>query len=145
MSGLDILANAASSYESLIQVKTPDDVSDQEKSVIHTIIDLINSVIEANLQKEKNYLYEIISTRFFIKLKHTFDDKQLMKRIDDNINKKINYDESSKKFSFITKKINYIALQNDVIFENNINKKYCEVTIKKLSRIEYRKNINKSK
>ena len=57
-----------------------------------------------------------------------------MKRINDNINKKINYIESSKKFSFITKKINYISLQNDDIFENNTNKKYCEVTISKLSK-----------
>lgn len=114
-----------------------------QKSIIHTIVDLINSVIEANLQKEKNYLYEIISTRFFIKLKHTFDDKLLMNRINDNINKKINYDESSKKFSFITKKINYIPLQNNVIFENNMNKNYCEVTVKKLSKLEYKKTINK--
>ena len=114
-----------------------------QRSVIHTMIDLINSVIEANLQKEKNYLYEIICTRFFIKLKHTFDDKQLMKRINDNINKKINYDESSKKFSFITKKFNYIELQNNVIFENNTNKKYCEVTIKKLNKVVYKKNTNK--
>lgn len=114
-----------------------------QKCVIHTIIDLINSVIEANLQKEKNYLYEIISTRFFIKLKHTFDDNQLMKRIDDNINKKINYDATSKKFSFINKKINYVPLQNDILFENNTNKKYCEVTIKKLNKMEHKKNTNK--
>jgi len=114
-----------------------------QKSIIHTIIDLINSVIEANLQKEKNYLYEILSTRFFIKLKHTFDDNQLMKRINDNINKKINYDETSKKFSFINKKISFIPIQYDITFENNINTKYCEVTMRKINKLQYKKNTNK--
>jgi hypothetical protein len=114
-----------------------------QKSIIHTIIDLINSITEANLQKEKNYLYEILSTRFYIKLTHTFDDMQLIKRINDNINKKINYDETSKKFSFISKKINFIPIQYDINFENNLNKKYCEVTIKKLNKLQYKKNTNK--
>ena len=114
-----------------------------QKTIIHTLIDLINSMVEANLQKEKNFLYEIITTRFFIKLKHVFDDKELIKRINDNINKKINYDESTKKISFINKKINYISLQNDIIFENNMNKNYCNVATKKIKEIKYQKNIYK--
>jgi hypothetical protein len=114
-----------------------------QKSIINTIIDLINSIIEANLQKEKNFLYEIISTRFTIKLKNIFDDDQLIKRINENVNKKINYDNTTKKLLFINKKINYIPLQNDIYFENDLNKKYCEVTIKKLNKIKYKKNINK--
>ncbi len=114
-----------------------------QRSIIHTLIDLINSIVEANLQKEKNYLYEILTTRFTIKIKNIFDDQKLMKRIDDNINKKINYDNASKKYSFINNKINYIPIQNDINFETISNKTYCEVTMKKLNRIAYKKNSNK--
>jgi hypothetical protein len=30
-----------------------------QKTIIHTFIDLINSIIEANMEENKNYLYEI--------------------------------------------------------------------------------------
>jgi hypothetical protein len=49
ISGLDILANVASSYETLIKVKTHE-LSDTEKSIIHTILKFSFSAIFSNSQ-----------------------------------------------------------------------------------------------
>ena len=55
-----------------------------QKSVIHTVIDLINSMVEANFEANKNFLYEIINTRINVKLTHTYNDAQLFKRVEAN-------------------------------------------------------------
>jgi hypothetical protein len=86
-----------------------------QKSVIHTVIDLINSLVEANFEPNKNFLYEIINTRIHVKLNNTFNDLQLLKRIDANSMKNIKFDESTKKITFLTKKINLINLDIDFI------------------------------
>jgi hypothetical protein len=46
-----------------------------QKIVIHTVLDLINSVLEVNTKKEKSYIYEYIATKFFIKLNTVYDNK----------------------------------------------------------------------
>lgn len=47
------------------------------KVIIHTIIDLINSILEVNTRKNKNYIYDSISTKFLSKLVKIYDDKQV--------------------------------------------------------------------
>lgn len=49
-----------------------------QKSVIHTIIDLLNSVIENSANKEVHHIYEIVSIRFFKKLQTMFNNVQIM-------------------------------------------------------------------
>ena len=112
-----------------------------QKSIIHTMIDLINSIIEANLEKNKNYFYEIIYTRFNIKLKNTFNDIQLMKKIDDSINKKIIISNTNK-ISFISKKIDLISIDNNINFDINFDNKYCEVLTQKIKKNKYKSNNN---
>jgi DNA-directed RNA polymerase subunit L len=46
-----------------------------QKIVIHTVLDLINSILEVNSKKEKSYIYEYIATKFFIKLNTVYDNK----------------------------------------------------------------------
>ena len=107
-----------------------------QKSFIHTFIDLLNSISEANFQKDKNYLYEILYYRFNFKLTHVFNDKKLVSRINDMTNKKIIYDENTKKASYVTKNISYISI------ENNINQiihipYYCNVKTYYMNKIKY--------
>lgn len=117
-----------------------------QKTIINTIVDLINTIIEANLIKGKNYLYEILAARILDKIKTVFNDKQLIKRIDDNINKKILVDKKTNKISFITKKINYVTVGK---FDMNMtdifdcNKKYCEVITKKNNKVKFKSDSNK--
>lgn len=45
------------------------------KSIITTFVDMLNSILEVNTRKDKNFLYEVMATRFFSKLHTTYDDR----------------------------------------------------------------------
>ena len=114
-----------------------------QKSIIHTIVDLINSLIEANLEKDKNYLYELLTTRFNVKINSTFNDTILIKRINDKINKKILFNEQTKKVSLIKIKLDMINIEpnNDEYFYDT-NKEYCNVIVKKIKKTKLNKLNN---
>jgi hypothetical protein len=114
-----------------------------QKTIINTLIDLINSIIEANLEKDKNYLYEILVARFSGKIHHTFNDDQILKRIDLEVNKKIIYDEKTKKLSFLSKKINYISITNSEVFETTSTiVKDCNLKVKRINRVKFKSDNN---
>jgi predicted MPP superfamily phosphohydrolase len=104
-----------------------------QKTIIHTVIDLINSLVEANLEPNKNFLYEIINTRINVKLNNTFNDPQLLKRIDALSMKNIKFDESTKKITFLTKKINLIDLDIELNSSENLQT-ICDLHVKKLDK-----------
>lgn len=52
-----------------------------QKTIIHTTLNLINSILEMNVKKKKNYIYEIVSTKFFLKLKTVYGSEPLAKRL----------------------------------------------------------------
>jgi hypothetical protein len=99
-----------------------------QKTIIHTIIDLLNSLFEANLEiNNKNYLYEVINTRLNIKISYTFNDNTILQKISEKFNKTISYDEINKKLQFINKKIDYIDITNNS-FEHITNiKPICDL------------------
>ena len=106
-----------------------------QKSIIHTIVDLINTLIEANLEKEKNYLYELLTTRFIVKINTTFNYTILINRINDKINKKILFNEQTKKVSFVKTELNMINIDStDSDYFYDSNKEYCHVSLKKLNK-----------
>lgn len=93
-----------------------------QKIIIHTLIDLINSIIEANLEdNNKNYLYEIIVNKLNIKYKYIYDDPNLLKKIHDNTMKNIKYDSNNNTVKLLTNKINSIDLNINYILENQNN------------------------
>lgn len=64
-----------------------------QQTVIHTIVDLINSILEINTRKTKNYIYEYIATKFFIKLHKLYDNNSsvdVIKHIYSILNKSTN-------------------------------------------------------
>lgn len=65
-------------------------------SVIHTYVDLLNSILEVNTLKEKNYLYEVYATKFYIQLNKVFNSNKIL------INKNININEKKQKDNIIT-------------------------------------------
>ena len=104
-----------------------------QKSVIHTVIDLLNTLMEANFATNKNFLYEIISTRINVKLSQTYNDTQLLKRVETNSMKNIKFDETTKKISFLTKKIALLELNPE--FEIiNTNTETCKIQTTKLNK-----------
>lgn len=117
-----------------------------QKTIINTLVDLINSIIEANLEKDKNYLYEILVARFNGKIHNVFNDNKILNRIDTEVNKKIIYDSKNKKLSFLSKKVNYIPIINNNTFDccNNFTT-HCDVKIKTINKVKFRiesNNIN---
>ena len=108
-----------------------------QKTIIHTLIDLINSIVEANFLKDKNYLYEFINTRFTQKITYTFNDNTLIKRIQEKSSKNINYDETLKKINFTKKKIDIFEIKksDDDVYQNIQNKERCDVEIKKIMQV----------
>ena len=75
-----------------------------QKTIIHTMIDLINTLIEANMLKDKNFLYELIVNRLMYKIKNTYMDTNAMKIIQIESQKKIKVDNVTNKISYIVKK-----------------------------------------
>jgi len=121
-----------------------------QKIIIHTLIDLINSIIEANLEKNKNYMYEILVARFLDKIKTTFNDKEILKKLNNNMNNNIKFDEKTNRISFLTKKINYISIDKDNKdnkddkdnFDFNYTKNYCNVKTKIINKVKFKKDVN---
>lgn len=114
-----------------------------QRSIITTVIDLINSVIEANLEKDKKLLYEILTTRFQIKINNIYKSDDVMNKIKKRIDKRIKINEQTKKISFISKKFKEKLLKGKItdyeLFENR--EKYCNTEIKKLEKIDINKKI----
>lgn len=110
-----------------------------QKSVIHTTVDLINTLVEASFNENRNYLYEIIYGRFMDKFNKLFNDIQLLKRIEINNNKFLNIDDKTNIVTFTKKTIDLIEINSDFKMLDNsheycsFNKKYIVNTNNYLS------------
>jgi len=121
-----------------------------QNTIIHTMFDLINSVFEANIYLEgenKNFLYEIITTRLNVKLNHLYNDKDLLTRVEEESNKKIRTDNVTKKISYVIKKVNFIEPSEvgDMGSSYIHTKEKCDPNIKKLDlkqRKRYKNEFN---
>ena len=116
-------------------------LKDIQTTIIHTIIDLINTLMEASFEENINFLYAIISTRINIKITHTYNDEQLLKRVEINSMKNIRFDETTKKITFLTKKINLINL--DLEFkETPTHFETCDLKVLSINKIPIKKDKN---
>ena len=132
-----------------------------QKTIVNTIVDLINSIVEANFipeinkedqtnkdkedkfgkKIEKNFLYDFINIRFTQKLNTTFNDLDLLKRIEGISIKKINIDEQTKKISFIVKKSHLVDIPIDIDLMQD-SKDRCDVAISEFDHLENLVNNN---
>ncbi len=57
-----------------------------QKIIIHTVIDLLNSILENSVNKKASMIFEIISTKFYLKLNNFFNNNDIYNRLkaDDN-------------------------------------------------------------
>lgn len=108
-----------------------------QKMCIHTLVDLINTLFEANLADSKNFQYEIIVNRFRQKIKTIYSDKLTLENIKKNNDKNIKVTDG--KYSFISKKdkfynINDYDLTNiEDIFKNKVILSECNIKREKLN------------
>ena len=110
-----------------------------QKTIIHTVVDLMNTLIEANMEKDKNFLYELIVTRLLQRIKSVYNDKNVLKLVDEESNKKIHIDKATNKVGYIVKKPKIIILSEHVDDNNEsfiIKDTYCESKTTKLEILE---------
>jgi hypothetical protein len=103
--------------------------------IIHTYIDLLNSILEVNTFKEKNYLYEVYATKFYIQLNKVFNCNKILS----NINT-VNITEKKQKNSDIM-----IPLTGKIIFDEALfgfNKFYLRSALKMILIPSNKKKIN---
>lgn len=95
------------------------------KTIIHTLIDLINTITEANFDENKNYMYEIINMKFYNTLTKNYNNIKMFEKIE-NANKTsiTNIKKTDKNYDYITLNSNN---RNDYI--TNIFKQ-CNVKFK---------------
>jgi hypothetical protein len=99
-------------------------ITNLQKIAIHTFIDLINTIVEANFSDEKNYIYEILNMRFTNKLNYLFNDLQILKNLEIKLNSNILINNDNK-ILLKTIKHNYINLDLDTI--DILENKYSEL------------------
>jgi hypothetical protein len=128
-----------------------------QKMIIHTFVDTINSILEVNTsttKKRKNYLYDIISVKFFMKLSSLFSDTTLIKNIDD-MYKSLTTVKKQEKIGPIKKpevltirttkkysKENYLGynyIKRENIYVNHKTRKYYK-GIKRMNELNYKTN-----
>ena len=71
--------------------------------IITTFIDLLNTIIETNMSKNKNFLYEIFSIKFFQMLKNTYFNNivvnEILNILENQTKKKITIDNNKIKYN----------------------------------------------
>ena len=101
-----------------------------QKIVIHTVVDLINTLVEANMVKDKHFLYELIVNRLMYKIKNTYMDANAIKMLDTITKKLFNIDTTTNKISYNMKKDTIISIDKggkvprNEDFTNNCDKNY---------------------
>lgn len=78
----------------------------EQKIIIHTLVDMLNSILEINSQKTKNFLYEMFASRFFSKLSQVYSknaSKDIITKLEDSMKKKISI-SADRKMIFKTSK-----------------------------------------
>lgn len=105
---------------------------EMQTKIIHTVVDLINTVVDANFEPNKNFFYEIINARFSAKLLNTYNDQQLLKRVEENAMKHIKIEEGTNKIKYVRDKIILIELNNPFNPMETIHSK-CESKINQIN------------
>jgi hypothetical protein len=88
-----------------------------QKSIIHTIVDLINTIIESDLESESsNFLYKIINSRIIVKLNTLYKDQNLYNKVQEKFDKSVGYNNSGKLIIYKKSPI-YIDLKEEFIMK----------------------------
>ncbi|ADO67345.1 hypothetical protein crov311 [Cafeteria roenbergensis virus] len=111
-----------------------------QKEIIYSVVDLINSIMEESFKKEKNFIYEIFTSRIINQIKSTYQDIRVFKMIEQEKKGNMIVNEN-KKLQYIEKKHTGIIVKNnkikdidlvDIKFEDvDFNRCYTEIRILK--------------
>jgi hypothetical protein len=116
-----------------------------QKSIVHTLVDLINSILLKNTSEDKNFLYEILTTRFFIKLETIYNDTELLDVLELQSSNNITLDKTTNKITFSKSKYNDIDIgpDNNLIVGKSIQHNYCDSETKEINKNYLKLTSNK--
>ncbi len=108
-----------------------------QKVIINTVVDLMNTLVEANMSKDKIFQYELIVNRLMQKIKNTYTDANVYKMLNDMIKQKVVIENN--KYSFISKKerILEVKLGSTPFVSLSKDKKYCDTRKDKIDIVEH--------
>ena len=114
---------------------TEKNISIIQRQVIHTIIDLINSLMEVNSSDSKNYLYEMIAYKIITKVNTLFKNDDILKNIEERENKKITVNSATNKIQILKSSIKSILLPDKfTIFIDELRKYNFNNTLFEISK-----------
>lgn len=61
------------------------------KIIVHTFIDVLNSILEVNKKKEKHYIYTLLSNKLFLFMNNFYKDDDIIEKVRDSTKNKIGY------------------------------------------------------
>ena len=92
-----------------------------QQNIVHTIVDMINSIMEIYNRKDKHFLYKILCSKFSNKLKMVFKNDDILDDIKLKENKKIIFDVNSNRIKIIKSKIPSILLNGKLkLYEDTL-------------------------
>lgn len=96
----------------------------KQKIMAHTLIDLINCVMEFAIKHKKKHIYEIVYSKFNLKLKYVYSDGNLLQKIKSDYNspeiKNDRVQDNAMKLKAIPLDSGYEPTKNDIIvYDNN--------------------------
>ena len=101
-----------------------------QRYVIHTFIDIINSILEVNTKDNKHYLYTLFSIKFFNKLNTVYDNQSsiyVINSLDNIYNKKVSITDNKLKYNIKNIeaiKLNPFNYNYNYMMESNLGIKY---------------------
>lgn len=98
-----------------------------QKTIIHTFVQLINSILEVNMRPDKHYLYEIVSSRFFSRLDTVYNEQSLIDKLDSTKGNRIKIDKKTNKYLFVKSDKPDFIINGTIQFIDldNIESTYC--------------------
>ena len=97
-----------------------------QKSIIHTLVDLVNSIMEIYERKSKNFLYDVIGSKFSNMLNSYLDNSEILKIIRSKESNKMSIEKN--KIKFFKSKIKSIPLDGKFHKNKDKSRKQCECT-----------------
>jgi len=110
-----------SKYNIWYTLETVDkNISITQRQIIHTIVDLTNSLMEVYASDNKNYLYEILASKVINKINTLFKNDDILKTIELRENKKLIINNTTNKIQILKNSIKSILIPEFTIFKDTI-------------------------
>lgn len=87
-----------------------------QKDIVHTFVDMLNSIMEVYSEEDKHFMYKILGSKFSNKLTNVFKNEDIIQFIKNKEKSKIIIDNNANKIKFVKSKIKSVNLDGNMNF-----------------------------